>query len=341
MKNCGLETGLQIIFRLYQLALYLFPRWQREKYALEMQAVFRLKSQDVARKGVGKFLAFTLREAVDLPKAIGVGYFETCKNMLRRSKMLFKYFPNTNDRTPWRITLLSLIPFLLTGPLLIIYSYHPWWDPQQSPWISTVFGCVVSLAILIGFVLGIMKKFPRWSYPYAIYVIVLLTFLVTYLFNRTPWDINHEAFILLLVITFFILATRLLPIFRPFNANIRQDWTLLSYTLYSCTLVCLTLNDHDITPSLNLMVLLPSLIGVLGALAYLRLTSAAWRVAVLFASMLFGVLLITIPIFSGMMGTWQSFLRFIGVLVAFWGVLAALLIAPILVNVFIRPRETP
>ena len=42
-----------------------------------------------------------------------------------------KYFPSTLERTPWPTALLSLLPFLLGGPVRIILSYQPGWDPRQ------------------------------------------------------------------------------------------------------------------------------------------------------------------------------------------------------------------
>jgi len=239
-------------------------------------------------------------------------------------------FPPASGQTPWRTAILSLVPLVFAGPLAVVHSYHPWWDPQQLPWISSIFVIVAALLLCAGFILGALKKFPRWSYPYAIYVVILITFLATYLVNGTPWDINHEGYILLWVAVLSVLVTAPLPFFRPFYANIRQDWMLLSYGLYAFTLFTLILHDQDVFPRLNFLVLLPSLIGILGALAHLRLASAAQRAGVLILGALAAV---PLTMFTGY-GSWMELLRAAGPVLAVWGVLVGLLLAPILAGTF-------
>ena len=253
--------------------------------------------------------------------------------------MTIQLFPQTSDRTPWGTALLSLAPFFITGPGAILLSYHPWWDPGRWSWVAPLFVIVAVLSIAIGLVLGVLRKFPRWSYPYAVYGVILLTFLATYWINRTPWDINHESLILFLVVGLSILITWSVPITRPFYTNLRRDWTPLSYGLYACTLFLFATQDQDESPTLTLLVLLPSLIALLGALAHLRLASAVQRFAVLLLSMLLGAFIWTLPVFGGMMGSRESFLQALGMLLTIWGILAALILAPILVGVFNRPGQ--
>jgi hypothetical protein len=241
-------------------------------------------------------------------------------------------FPQPSGQTPWRTAILSLVPFAFAGPLAVIHSYHPWWDPQQLPWISSIFVTVAALLLCAGFILGAVKKFPRWSYPYAVYVVILITFLATYLVNGTPWDINHEGYILLWVAVLSVLVTAPLPFFRPFYTNIRRDWTLLSYGLYAFTLFTLIAHDQDVFPRLNLLVLLPSLIGILGALAHLRLSSALSRTAVLILGALASVPLTMFTLY----GSWMELLKAAGFVLAVWGVLVGLLLAPILAGIFAR-----
>jgi hypothetical protein len=73
----------------------------------------------------------------------------------------------------------------------------------------------------------------------------------------------------------------------------------------------------------------------------LRLASAAQRFAVLLLSMLLGVIFWSLPVFDGMMGSWEGFLVVLGLVLSVCGVLAALILAPMLVGVFTRrgPRE--
>lgn len=240
-------------------------------------------------------------------------------------------FPQTSGQTPWRTAILSLVPLGFAGPLAVIHSYHPWWDPQELPWISSAFLIVAAFSLCAGFILGALKKFPRWSYPYTSFVVILITFLATYLVNGMPWDINHEGYILLWVAVLSVLVTAPLPFFRPFYTNIRRDLTLLSYGLYAFTLFTLTAHDQDAFPRLNLLVLLPSLIGILGALAHLRLSSAPWRTAALILGALAGVPLTMFTLY----GSWMELLKAAGFVLAVWGVLVGLLLAPVLAGLFV------
>lgn len=240
-----------------------------------------------------------------------------------------QFFPRTSDQTPWRTAILSLIPFIFIGPLFILVGYYPSWNSQQVPWFRSLYWVVATLLIGFGMVLGVLKKFPRWSYPYAIYSLILLNVVASYFVSRT-------ILVSLLLIGLPILASVSLQAFRPFYTNIRQDWTLLSYGLYACTIFILALVDGDDYPTLNFLALMPSIIGILGALVHLRLTSSLQRVLVLELSMLVGVIVWTIPIFNGMLGSWESLLVALGYLVVAWCMLAALILVPLLVGIFSR-----
>jgi hypothetical protein len=315
--------------RMYRLLLYLYPPSYLAEYGEELMEVYEQALRDAAQDGFWGVISQASRELRDLP-----GVLIRLYQPLRLPDMLTPLFPQTSDQTPWPTALLSMLLFVITGPLAIIQSYHPGWDPQRAPWVFPLVMILGGLAICTGLAIGVVKNFPRWSYPYATYAVFLLTFLATYWINRTPWDINHEGWVLFVVVGVSILVTWWLPAFRPFYANLRRDWTLLSYGLYACTLFILGTHDSDESPVLNLWVVLPSLIGIVGALAHLRLASATRRFGVLLLSMSVGVFIWWSPVFGGMTGTWQGTLVVTGILLMIWGILGALIIAPILVGVF-------
>jgi hypothetical protein len=256
--------------------------------------------------------------------------------------MFSQLFPQTTDRTPWRNALLSLVPFLFIGPVSVVVSYHPWWEPSELPWISpTLTGLTISL-ICFGFVIGLFNKFPRGSYPYGVMGFILLTFLAGEAIRRMPWNNHYEGYIRLLVIALVVLISWRIPALRCYYSNIRWDWTLLSYGLYACILFLLASQDHDEVPYLNALVLLPTLITIAGALAHLRLASAMQRVLVLVFSMFLGVFLWWFPVFDGMVGSWQGFLVVSGMLLAIWACLMLWILAPMVIGIvtFFR-RQAP
>ena len=254
--------------------------------------------------------------------------------------MIGQYFPGTSDRTPWRIAFLSQVPFLFAGPLAVIVGYQPSWGAGQFPSLASIFLIITAVSICLGFILGILHKFPRWAYLYMGYGLILLIVLTGNLVNRIAWDFPYAGLLPLAVAALAILFTALLPAFRPFYAHIRQDWTLLSYALYAFTLLILSVQDHDEAPRLTLLVLLPSLIGLLGALAHLRLASAVQRVFTLLLSMLLAALIYSLPLFNSMGGSVDGFLLALNVLLILWLALAALIIAPMLIGLFSHPNKS-
>ena len=234
--------------------------------------------------------------------------------------------------TPWSAALISLIPFLWIGPIAMVVSYHPWWDPEASTWVFPSYGAMAILLVVAGLVIGAVRKFPRWSYPYTILGVFALTFGATYLLNGTPWDINHEALVLIGVFVLAILVTAFIPAFRPLYANIRADHTLLSYALYATAMLFFSAQDHDVIQHLNLLALAPSIFSLLGALAYLRVTSQRHRIFALVIAASLGTIFWLGPVFDGMMGSLSSVGTVLELMLVWWGFLVGLILAPVLIG---------
>jgi hypothetical protein len=109
----------------------------------------------------------------------------------RGAKMnLRRFFPASAERTPWHVAILSLVPFILPGPLSPLFAYHPWWDPAQFPFIDAARVPVAIGLLILGFMIGILRKFPRWAYLYSLYILVLLPLGVITLLNQKPFNIS-------------------------------------------------------------------------------------------------------------------------------------------------------
>jgi hypothetical protein len=250
-------------------------------------------------------------------------------------------FPATSDQTPWPAALLSLLPFVIAGPLRIILSYQPGWRPQEqsSLYLMVLFaGC---LAVAGGLALGAVKRLPRWAYPYPIYLAFSLHMLILYSASLVRylwgWELfGQDSFWLILVVMLLLLW---LPGLRWFYRNLRRDWTLLSYGLFGFVLYLLSTLDYDETPRLTLTVLLPTLISLGAALAHLRIRSAFLRIAVLLAGTFAGLFFLLLPIFTGMITLWIG----IGIgmsMVLIGGVaISAILLAPMLLTRLTPPSR--
>ncbi len=289
--SLSLDKIVQLLSRMFILALYLYPGRMRREYAEEMQAVFRLKAMDAARRGPLALFVMTLREARDLPLAATSAHLRVPGSFMNR------YFPATDDQVSWTAALLSLIPLFLAGPGRIIVFYESGFIKPQVAWYFFPYLVACILVALCGLGLGALRNYPRWSYPYAFTLIFALTDLyntATYRYGMKT--IGQNSFFVFLPL---VLVALYLPPLRLFYRNIRRDWTLLSYSLFGVVLFILSQFDTDEYPVLGLGVLLPSLIALCAALAHLRIRQAPVRIMAMEAGALVGLFFWLIGIFTG------------------------------------------
>jgi hypothetical protein len=347
------DKKLHALVWLYSLALRFYPASFRNDYADEMQVIVRLRLEDAARRGRRALLSLNCREALTLPSGAVAAHAQARKspNILsfvldlfnflieRGSKMSIRQlFPKSTDQTPWSIAILSLVPFILVGPLAPLLTYHPWWDPDKLPFIAAARLPVAVGLLILGFLIGILKQFPRWSYLYSLYILIILPLELIILIDQRIIHISDDVvgYVLLLLVVLVIIASRLLRFLRPFVSNIRQDWTLLSYAFYACAFFLTSTNDMDESPVYNLQVLLPSLITWLGALAYLRLADPLKKVGALLGATVLGVFIWWWPVLNGNSRPLLGLLVVLGILLLYWMVLGGLILAPILINISFR-----
>ncbi len=211
--------------------------------------------------------------------------------------------------TPWGTALISLLPFFLAGPVSLILSYLPFWtDPLWTRWTGPGEAIFFVLIFWIGILLGAKHGFPRWSYPYVMVGIVSLAALVNELLNITPRN-NMQLLWILAVAAAWAAATIRWRSFRPFWSHIRQDWTHLSYCFFALIMLVLSTVDKEETPRLTLLVLLPGLLSLTGALLHLRSTTRARRILALVLSLTLALPSWVLSMSTGMMSTPSNRLR--------------------------------
>lgn len=160
------------------------------------------------------------------------------------------------DREPTGIELLAGLTLFIVpavGYLLALIPLHP------------NFGFALLFILALGLLYGAWKGFPPWSLPYIGCVLSIFVFLnsIQYL-NRVlhphiltlvgprPWSVLDRLFlqfvwdgiawILLIVLTgLLLLVIALVPRLQHLLAQIRQDWTVFSFTLYGGTVFNLIL----------------------------------------------------------------------------------------------------
>ncbi|MCL4560704.1 MAG: hypothetical protein M1281_08835 [Chloroflexi bacterium] len=81
------------------------------------------------------------------------------------------------------------------------------------------------------------------------------------------------------------------------------------------------------------------MIAWLGALLYLRLVDPLNKVVALLGAILLGGLIWWWPVLDGNSGSLVGLLAVSGILLIYWIILGGLILAPILINVSMRPRS--
>jgi hypothetical protein len=148
--------------------------------------------------------------------------------------------------------LLGTLPLLIAiaSNLLLQYPIFPrtnlvggyLFPPETlSEYLPAVPGLVFSLTILAGFAVGWARDFPRWSYSYLGYALLMVAASISSLlsigalFSR-EWSIYSAVAWLptaALVATFIVLAVRSGRSLLAIPRRIWHDWTLLSFAVYA------------------------------------------------------------------------------------------------------------
>lgn len=267
--------------RLYKALLRLYPRSFQAEFAEEMISVFEEALGEAASRGWLAQLRRLLVEVLSLPAGV--------------LQISLKNQPVPNPKKPgglewegppssWE-SLVALAVFVLPVANLWLNSV-----PQGTSFLLLL--CMASL--LAGcFVIGLKSGFPRWSLPYLGLALSALSFVFVFQWASdriapsllpipTPLPQDESLTLLLqsvgagmmwlslFAMTFLFLGLlALVHRFHPLLARLRQDWTLVSYILYSGTLFTLgfTFDQYHAEQPYTLA---SSLCLVTGAWLYLR-----------------------------------------------------------------------
>jgi len=200
----------------------------------------------------------------------------------------------------WGETLAGMILFLISGLGLILNEIpHDWGVPL---WLTHLAGALLLAYLLvpaIGFGIGWIRGFPRWSYPYwglallvSLYMMRVATpglRILNYTFGRNDlWGWRAWIPVSAMAVIALLITRSLRPLFKLFT-NIWADWTRLTYGMFGFMplLIGIGFDEVDRLYSLPFMVALTFLM-VGTALAYLRSTRQWQRVSAL----LIGIILV-------------------------------------------------
>jgi len=206
----------------------------------------------------------------------------------------------------WGATLAGMALFIITGLRLILGEIpQDWTIPTWLPAIANVLFLSFIVLPAIGFGIGWVKGFPRWSYPYvglellmSLYMMNVATpglRILNYTFGSNDlW--GWRAWIPFLVMAAIaLLVTRSLrPALRLFT-NVWEDWTRLTFGMFGFMplLVLIGFDEVDRLYSLPFMIVL-TIVMAGTALGYLRSARLRQRLLALSAGIVLVVVVVTV-----------------------------------------------
>ena len=292
--------------RLYAWSLRLYPLQYRLNYASELQTVFEMAVDEASTNGIIAVLWFGLRELSDIPGAL---LFQLRRERRNRKMEGEHYNGSQSEALSWKGAFIGLVPLLLTIVWLVLifelFSLINTASPQNQPMvvrgILTIF--LVFFPVVAGVVWGLAKGAPRWAYLHLGLVISFLGMLLFFgvaaasrmynprlfdtpsawtrwLYQVGPW----AAFVIISVL--FILLARAWRPLQPFYQGMKDDWTLLSFSLSTSIIWFLLAGLGEIPPSFLWPYRLAGMMILFaGVLFYLRSSSPSTRIFVLLAAL--------------------------------------------------------
>lgn len=245
----------------------------------------------------------------------------------------------------WNEALAGMMPFLVIGLADAWYEYLSY---HGRSWSTTRWFFAASyLVLLIGFAVGWVKGFPRWSYPY-----VGWTLFIHLLGNRTVsglWIFSGlgEWIPLLVVAVIALLLTRSVRPLRQLVTGVWQDWTRLSFVLYAIVPVLVMASFDEVTKPYPIPYLAASSVALAGgALAYVRVAKTSQRALALLIGMTLSWTVTTVgyTIYGWTAMPWKTepgpwYMEARG-MVIYWSGLLAFLLTPALLGLLRRGVES-
>ena len=288
----------------YLRLLRLFPRSYHAEYSEELEFIIRQTVEEAARQGRLPLVRLAWRELHDLPKAALRAHVKERRRIMETGT---PGNPLEDTAAGWNL-LIVFVPFLMAIaiPLLNLAGrFVHVGDFEVLILLVGLLGVLMYLVIIAGFAKGL----PRWSMPSAGLLVSIAGYRIfTAWIDATPPQFHlstvseeviytavmgflfygHMLFLSALLV---LVAARVRPM-RSFYGRVRQDWSLISFLLYSGALVALLLGFGRYQGSEPYQ-FAGLLILAVGAWFYLRLSRPGARL---------GALLVAVALTMGLVG---------------------------------------
>lgn len=188
----------------------------------------------------------------------------------------------SDGSSSWKSALLGALPFMLWGITLITLELpHEWATPGWIQAGLAVLFSAILLVLPIGLGVARTQGFPRWSYPYLTMAALCSLFLMNATtpgmrlfgyptFGREVWGWRAWIPLLMVAAVALLISRSLGPVSMLFK-NVRNDWTLLTFSLFGLMPLLIMIFFYEIDRLFSLFFMVAfTLVAVATALIYLR-----------------------------------------------------------------------
>ena len=318
------------LVKAYGWLMKLYPSRYQQAFADERQQAFAMALEEALQQGKRGILHLALGELRDLPASV-------IKANLREWEVLMKTIGTRlgEERLTWLGFVLGVWPFLFAGPLMAVLPYLPGRAPGLLNIDSPVWWGTICISVLIGILVGWRKGFPSWVYPYLMILFFAIVIpMLSWLSILLNMSMNSWISTVVLTVAFVgfgaaaLFLLNRLPATRNIFYDIRNDWTRLTFGMFVFLAFGMGVYTGDHLPPFGAGVLLPSIVVVLGAVAYLFCRGRLARSVVLVATL--GISILGLLILQDEENS------------VFWPILSlwvALFFSPVLVGLVPRTRQ--
>lgn len=199
-----------------------------------------------------------------------------------------EFHMDTNELTrpaSWKEILLALIPFLLLPAFflfgLLLYPYIP-----SSTGSALTLGLMLSLigGLLFAILVGWVKDFPRWVFPYWGFVILIALYMREFSGTIAGYWVDGNWLVWTPIVAIAIIGTfwtrGLKPVYSLLK-SVWKDWTLLSFTFYGVLPLMFFAAYDEVHETQNEYLILSTamLILAIGTVIYMRTENIWYRFA--------------------------------------------------------------
>jgi hypothetical protein len=276
-----MKLVIESLTKLYAAFLHLYPVRFRDEFAEEMKIVFRDSVSDAVKAGMLAGARVCIREIGELPFSILREFWHEFRG--KETSMVHENSTHVSEdaATPGQVVMGSL-PFVVFGLFLILLEIPMEWN--LPAWFDTLAGVVLVLLLIvpaIGFGIGWVQKFPRWSYPYAGMAFLMALYIANVttpglnilgypIFGRELWGLRS----CIPLGTAVLIALSISRSFRPFGrlfTNLWNDWSILSYSMVGFLPLLIAVEFDEIDRLYSLYFMVPLAISlVVMVVFYLR-----------------------------------------------------------------------